>query len=132
MKVVSGIDLVYLPRFKKALKSGGENFLRRVFLESELDNAHLRGEVHAVRPDHHLGGGSSFQHLAGIFAAKEAVIKALGLPPGSWQDIVVNHKSDGAPKVSWTHHSSLITDHSLSLSHDGQYVIAQFVASLKK
>ena len=128
MKLVSGVDLVYLPRFKKSLNNGGENFLRRVYLESELSR-HLRGEESYAHPVKHLEG--EIEHLAGIIAAKEAVIKALDLPGGSWLNILIKHPRSGAPKAVLTHHSSLITHHSLSISHDGQYVIAQFVALLK-
>ncbi len=111
MRIVSGVDLVYLPRFKKALKSGGENFLRRVFAEQELD--------HEVN------------HLVGIFAAKEAVIKALSIPSDSWHDIRITHNSDGAPKVLILHPPIPLISHSLSISYAGTYVIAQFVAILK-
>ncbi len=80
MKIVTGVDLVYIPRFKKSLKNGGENFLRRVYLDTELKNCEI-------------------QHLAGIFAAKEAVIKALSMKPGSWHDIQISHKKNGNPQV---------------------------------
>ena len=46
MNIACGVDLVYLPRFKKSLKRGGENFLRRIYHEQELiknDTAHLAG-----------------------------------------------------------------------------------------
>lgn len=135
MKILSGVDLVYLPKFKKSLKSGGENFLRRVYLENELSHLggglkHLRGEI---------------EHLAGIFAAKEAITKALSLPPDSWHDIQISHQKNGSPQVQLPTSSlreashlpvpseveeSLLTS-SLSISHDGNYVIAQFVAILK-
>lgn len=115
MIVKCGIDLIYLPRFKTSLQQGGEIFLRRVFLEKEL--THLGGEI---------------SHLAGIFAAKEAVVKALSLKVGSWHNIHVDYKLSGAPQVEILNHKSLIINHSLSISHDGNYVIAQFIAILKK
>lgn len=122
MKIVSGIDLVYIPRFKKTLKSGGENFLRRVFHETEL-----------VHP------GGVIQHLAGIFAAKESIIKALGLPTDSWHEIRITHHKNGAPRVQIENcplrrieASKLkIENCSLSISHDGNYVIAQFLGILE-
>ncbi len=112
MKIVTGVDLVYLPRFTKALKSGGQDFLHRVFHESELTN-------------------QDTAHLAGIFAAKEAVMKALDLPKNSWHEVYVVHKASGAPKVEILHLTSSIINHSLSISHDGNYIIAQFTAILK-
>jgi len=113
MTIKTGIDLVYLPRFKKSLKNGGENFLRRVFLKEELADQRI-------------------EHLAGIFAAKEAVIKALSLPSDSWHDIQISHKKEGNPQVQLaTSHFSLPTS-SLSISHDGNYVVAHFVAILNE
>lgn len=111
MNIACGVDLVYLPRFKKSLKSGGENFLRRVFLEDELNR--LEGKT---------------AHLAGIFAAKEAVIKALNLPTDSWHYIKVVKNSKGAPTIELRTYNLKLTTSSLSISHDGDYVIAQFVA----
>lgn len=111
MKIVTGIDLVYIPRFKRSLKNGGENFLKRVFHEQEFK--HLPSE--------------NIEHLAGIFAGKEAVIKALSLPTDSWHDIQITNNSSGLPKVKITNYQLLITNYSLSISHDGNYVIAQFV-----
>ncbi|MBI2040309.1 holo-ACP synthase [Candidatus Microgenomates bacterium] len=118
MKILTGVDLIYLPRFKNALKNGGENFLRRVFLAKELENQQL-------------------EHLAGIFAAKEAAIKALSLPPNSWHNIQITHQPDGAPQAkifnflaSRRSGQFSIFNSSLSISHDGNYVIAQFVAIL--
>ena len=120
MTIKCGVDLVYLPRFKRSLKSGGENFLRKIYHEQELKK-------------------TDTAHLAGIFAAKEAVIKALSLPIDSWHNIFIIHKPDGQPQVEIISlpagkagHKSLIVNHSLSISHDGNYVIAQFVAILKK
>ena len=119
MMIKSGIDLVYLPRFKKSLKNGGENFLRRVFLDSELVK-------------------TSPEHLAGIFAAKEAVMKALDLSKDSWLDIKITYSPSGTPKIKTTNYELLAsrseptTNYSLSISHDGNYVIACFVAILNE
>jgi phosphopantetheine--protein transferase-like protein len=109
MNIACGIDLIYLPRFKKSLKNGGENFLRRIYHEQEL-----------IKTD--------TAHLAGIFAAKEAVIKALSLPTNSWHDILISYQSNGAPKVQLSNVKSQLSSVALSISHDGNYVIAQFTA----
>ncbi len=114
MKIVCGIDLAYLPRFKRSLKNGGEIFMQRVFNEKELTQ-----------------GKTSIQHLAGIFTAKEAVIKALSLPTDFWRDIHIRNDSDGAPTVEIENCQLKIVNCSLSISHDNSYVIAQFVALLK-
>lgn len=110
--LLAGVDLVYLPRFREALKKGGSKFLYRVFHKEELTNQEV-------------------SHLAGVFAAKEAVIKALNLPVDSFHDIKVAHKSSGAPTAEITNYKLPITHYSLSISHDGDYVVAQFVALVR-
>lgn len=116
MEVRSGVDLVFLPRFRKVLNSGGASFFKRVYLSEELSD---RRE----------------EHLAGIFAAKEAVMKAIGLPKDSWQDIKITYKQNGAPEVKISNfklaplsYEKQISNSSLSISHDGDYVVAYFVA----
>lgn len=114
MEIRTGVDLIYLPRFKKSLKHGGEKFLQRVFLATELKYQ------------------TSVEHLAGIFAAKEAVVKALSLAPNSWHNIHIIRLESGAPRVEILHQKVDIQTHSLSIAHDGDYIIAQFVAIIEK
>lgn len=113
MLIKTGLDLVYLPRFRKSLKSGGASFLQRVYVPQELKD---KGAT----------------RLAGIFAAKEAVIKALGLPPDSWHSIHIAHDKSGTPKVAIHYSRFTIHDSSLSISHDGNYVVACFTVLSKK
>jgi phosphopantetheine--protein transferase-like protein len=105
-----GADLVYVPEFEKRLKRGKEGFLRRIFLESELRNLEV-------------------SHLAGVFAAKEAVIKALALSPGSWQKIEVFYNKKGQPGVRVL--GKKTKESSLSISHSGEYALAVFVVQTK-
>ncbi len=86
--------------------------MQRVYLSSELKDKRVT-------------------HLAGIFAAKEAVIKALGLPSDSWHSIQVSHNLNGAPKVAIHYSRFTIHDSSLSISHDGNYAIAHFTALIQ-
>ncbi len=59
-----GIDVVELNRFQKAARRGGSAFMRRVFTKKEEAYAKARKRT-------------LWLHLAGRFAAKEAVIKAI-------------------------------------------------------
>ena len=59
-----GVDVVELSRFRQALRAGGQRFLRRVFTDREAAYARARRRTRLL-------------HLAGRFAAKEAVIKAV-------------------------------------------------------
>lgn len=59
-----GVDVVELKRLRQSLRRGGRAFMRRVFTEREEAYARARKRT-------------TLLHLAGRFAAKEAVIKAL-------------------------------------------------------
>lgn len=70
MRVLSGVDLVSVERFAKAFDRHGDAFAKKFLTEKE--QAHCMGVV---------------EKMAGRFAAKEAVLKALGT--GFWQNGVV-------------------------------------------
>ena len=59
-----GVDVVELSRFRQAIKRGGEAFIRRVFTTGEVAYARAKRRT-------------TLLHLAGRFAAKEAVLKAI-------------------------------------------------------
>lgn len=63
--------------------------------------------------------------LAGIFAAKEAVKKALGAKTG-WLDIEIKKSKDGSPFIKLSDEKGL-KEKSLTISHDGNYAIAVVV-----
>ncbi len=79
-----GIDLTEVARIAAACERHGDRFLDRVFTAAERDQAETR-----VRPA---------EYLAGRFAAKEAVLKALGTGWGGglgFHDVEV--RSEGGP-----------------------------------
>jgi holo-[acyl-carrier protein] synthase len=82
-----GIDLVEIERIAGALARNGDAFARRILHPSE-DVARL------ARAD-----GPT--HLAGLFAAKEAVMKALGtgMAGAAFHEIEVRHDAGGQPHV---------------------------------
>ena len=82
-----GLDLAEVPRIARLMSEWGERFLERVFTAAERDYA--------------LGRAHAASHLAARFAAKEALLKALRVPPGiSWQDIEVVGGGQRAPELS--------------------------------
>jgi holo-[acyl-carrier protein] synthase len=108
-----GIDVVDLRRFEQSL-SRTPGLLDRLFTEAE-------------RP---LPPAS----LAARFAAKEALAKALGAPPGlAWHDAEVVTAADGRPSlvVSGTVAAAAervgVTRWHLSLSHDGGTAVAMVI-----
>jgi holo-[acyl-carrier protein] synthase len=76
MIVGIGLDLENISRIAAATERWGERFTRRVFTEGERRFAGARA--------------NGARHLAARFAAKEATLKALRVPPGlSWQEMEV-------------------------------------------
>src|SRR2546429_7605604 len=65
VNIAVGVDLIEVGRVRKVFEKHGERFLRRVFTEKEVQQCRRAGTVRATR-------------LAGRFAAKEAISKALG------------------------------------------------------
>lgn len=111
-KIVVGCDIVNLPHFRKVMAEAGQVFLERIFTNGEMKK----------RDPSHLGG---------IFAAKEAAIKALKLKAGSWQKLEVVYQKNGKPILKFKNLPSFkIKTADLSISHNGDYVISVFVAIL--
>jgi len=84
-----GIDLVEVARVRGMLGDHGERFLARCFTEGERAYC-------AANP------ARMAEHLAGRFAAKEAVLKVLGTGWSggiAWTDVEVVRESGGRPGV---------------------------------
>jgi holo-[acyl-carrier protein] synthase len=110
-----GVDVADVSRLERAL-ARTPSLATRLFAESERE-------------------GSTVQSLAGSFAAKEAVAKALGGPSGlRWTDVVVSHDNLGKPAlhVHGTVAASAaalgVTTWHLSISHDAGICVAMVVA----
>ena len=99
-----GVDLVYIPRVKEMMNRRGEDFLQRVFSPEELVRLKARPET-----------------VAGRFAAKEAMAKALGvgLFKAGFKNLVVAQDANGAPYGRYHH-----TFFDLSISHERGYAVA--------
>ena len=78
-----GFDLVEIARFKKMIPGRTNPFFKKVFTDSELDYCFSYKNPEA--------------HLAGLFAAKEAVSKALGVLKYPFAEIEIRHAKDGMP-----------------------------------
>lgn len=79
-----GIDIVKVSRIENLVDRWDHKFLDRVFTGSELDYC--------------LSARRRHEHLAGRFAAKEAVIKAVGVKM-PWKSIEVELDRNGKPFV---------------------------------
>ncbi len=81
----TGIDIVEIPRIRDSVERFGSRFLDRVYTPAE--QAYCRGRA---------------PQLAGRFAAKEAISKALGtgIRRIHWRNIEILPNRAGAPKVT--------------------------------
>lgn len=89
MIVGHGIDIVETARLRRSIEEHGEHFLERVFTAGE------RAYCEASKK-------RRFEHYAGRFAAKEAVLKVLGTGWRggiAWTDIEVIKTPAGQPQV---------------------------------
>jgi holo-[acyl-carrier protein] synthase len=114
-----GIDLIEIERIKKARDRWGKRFLQRVYTPRELEYC-----LKKRYPEN---------SLAGRFAAKEAVMKALGtgLSMGvSWKEIEILNNRRGKPEVSVCGKTKEILGKRkilISISHTKENAIAQAV-----
>lgn len=107
-----GCDIVHISRFADSVRREGEPFLARLFTPEE-------------------SAGASLERLAGIFAAKEAACKALGIPAGNWHGIRLSHEDRGAPHlyIDPSLMKGAPAETSVSITHDGDYAMAVVFAS---
>jgi holo-[acyl-carrier protein] synthase len=119
MKLSTGIDLVEIKRLEEAIERHGRRFLERIYTPSELEACN-----------------SNLASLAGRFAAKEAVAKALGTGIGlvAWREIEILHGPERAP-VLHLHGAAQaraqalgLSAWSISLSHTPTHAVAVAVA----
>ncbi len=84
VQITTGIDVIEIDRIERAVARWGDRFLHRVYTDAEI--AYCRGRG---------------QSLAGRFASKEAVSKALGVGIRTlrWRDIEVLPDRRGKPQI---------------------------------
>jgi holo-[acyl-carrier protein] synthase len=82
MKLATGVDLIEIARIEEVVSRHGKHYLERIYTPAELEQCGRRAES-----------------LAGRFAAKEAVAKALGTGIGhiTWKEIEVLGDEQNAP-----------------------------------
>ncbi len=124
MRIIGhGIDLVDVERIDRSLTEYADRFRDRVFTKLESDYC---GDSRRPGP-----------HFAARFAAKEAVLKAIGTGWRSgiaWTDIEVVNGPSGAPTIRLSGQASLIaqslgiTSWHISLTHTGTTAMASAIA----
>jgi len=124
MIVSIGVDVVEIERLEAVFERRGDRFRMRVFTDGEIGFCDSRS------------GPSRFASYAARFAAKEAVMKALGTGWADgvgWKEIEVVCDPSGAPRIELNGHAVArfreigASRIHVSLSHSGNIAIAQVV-----
>jgi len=114
-----GTDIIQISRVEKSLAKFGDKFKQRFLHPEEIQILYKT------------------ESIAGFWAAKEAISKALGCGIGAeltFHDIIISKSQKGTPvftlrKEAQTIHK--IKTSSLSISHDGGFAIAVVAITLE-
>lgn len=117
-----GIDLVKIERIEKIIKKWGDNFIFRIFTTLEREYCEKKK-------------GNKFQSYAGKFAAKEALLKALGLGlrEANWKEIEIKNDELGQPIIDTSGKlknialTKGVSKYFISISHTKEYAVAQVI-----
>jgi len=117
-----GIDLVKIERLEIIIKKWGDNFTSRVFTLLEREYCEKKK-------------GNKYQSYAGRFAAKEALLKALGLGlrGANWKEIEIKNDELGQPiinasgKLKNIASAKGVSKYFITISHTKEYAIAQVI-----
>jgi holo-[acyl-carrier protein] synthase len=117
--IQTGIDLVEVGRIEQAIAHHGARFLDRIFTQAEQSTC-----------------AGNVTRLAGRFAVKEAVAKALGTGIGDveWTEIEVVTDEIGRPHLDLHGNAARLAQHltfSISISHTETHAIGLAVALSK-
>ncbi|MCD6653140.1 MAG: holo-ACP synthase [Sulfurovum sp.] len=110
-----GTDIIHIDRIEKNISKYGNKFKERFLSHEEIAMA------------------QKAETVAGLWAAKEAISKALGCGIGeqlSFHDIMIVKNQKGAPAFTLSQEAQTIhriKESSLSISHDGGFAIAVVV-----
>jgi holo-[acyl-carrier protein] synthase len=117
-----GIDIVHIPRIAQSIERFGDRFLQRIYHPEEIAFSQKRKK--------------NAEFLAGCFAVKEALLKALSDFPGrgvSWADIYITHAPTGQPILHYAGKIRELCEEKgvqrsfVSITHDGDLAVAQVV-----
>jgi holo-[acyl-carrier protein] synthase len=118
-----GTDIIECPRIGKMIERHGELFLRKIYTDREI--RYCQARKHAI------------EHFAGLWAAKEAILKAIGTGRRqgvAWTHIEVRNTPDGQPRVMVCGEARELTrqrsigDILISISHCRTYATAYALA----
>ena len=118
-----GVDLVDITEMQRWIEDPRDPLIQRCFIQEELDE---------------IGNGPDrVERLAGRFAAKEAVLKALGTGFGAgvaFSDVIIHRTAGAPPEVLLTGGAAKaaanlgVVEWRLSISHAGAMAMASVIA----
>lgn len=122
MIIGCGIDLVKIGRIEKIINKWGDNFTSRVFTLLEREYCEKKKS-------------NKYQSYAGRFAAKEALLKSLGLGMRgiNWKEIEIENDELGQPiidmsgKLKKIASEKGVSKYFITISHTKDYAIAQVI-----
>ena len=121
--LITGVDIIEIKRVEKVALSYGNRFLKRIYTDGEIK--YCRGRA---------------PQLASRFAAKEAVMKALGtgIRGVGWRDVEVTRKRGMAPDIKLQGRAQKrasqigLTGLAISLSHSKEFAVASVIGESTK
>ena len=118
----TGIDIIEISRIKNAVLRWKDSFLKRIFTENEINYSQAKK--------------FSYQHLAARFAAKEAVLKAIGdssIHQINLREVEVLNDKSGKPFIRLSgaakkiKEKKKISDIIISMSHTHKLAVANAI-----
>lgn len=108
-----GVDIEKISRFRLA----GKPLLEKIFTGNEIRKI----------------GKKDFRHIAGMYCAKEAIIKACNpVAKLGFMDIEIMHNKDGSPFPTIRKSKKIrIKELKVSISHTGDYAAAAAILSTR-
>tara|TARA_B100000686_G_scaffold31534_1_gene32647 strand:- start:376 stop:759 length:384 start_codon:yes stop_codon:yes gene_type:complete len=120
--LIIGVDIIEIWRIGATLQRFGKRFLERIYTLDEITYCRNRAP-----------------QLSARFAAKEAVMKALGTGTRGigWKEIEVQRSKSGQPHIKLTGRAAArasklgVVSIEVSLSHSREYAVASVVGQLR-
>lgn len=128
MKIASGVDVVEIARIKKMAKR--TKFVDKILSDDE--------KIYVEKKSNDGAKISKYHSIAGLFAAKEAILKALGigiLNGISLKDVEIGHDSNNKPYLTSVqkieNYLGVEFECCISISHESKYAVSIAIIQYK-
>ncbi|MEM6500324.1 MAG: holo-ACP synthase [Cyanobacteria bacterium P01_C01_bin.89] len=141
LELLLGTDIVQISRIQRNLDRFNQRFIDRIYTLTEQQDCWRRSPLPSLNPQKpfRLIPPEVVRRFAGRWAAKEAIVKALGTgwTGINYRDVSVKRLTSGAPCPNFSHSALAPLKRldpnncalwRLSLTHDGDYAMATAIA----